>query len=80
MSVMSSSVTPGAIAPQAPRSVGFSRQEYQSGWPFPSPGDLPDPGIKPRSPALQADSVAPEQARKPLEAESSPSKEGDWRY
>ena len=34
---------------------GFSRQEYWSGLPFPSPGDLPDPGIKPRSPALQAD-------------------------
>ena len=36
-------------------SVGFSRQEYWSGLPFPSPGDLPDPGIEPRSPALQAD-------------------------
>ena len=38
-------------------SVGFSRQEYWSGLPFPSPGDLPDPGIKPKSPALQADSL-----------------------
>ena len=35
--------------------MGFSRQEYWSGLPFPSPGDLPDPGIEPRSPALQAD-------------------------
>ena len=38
----------------------FSRQEYWSGLPFPSPGDLPDPGIKPRSPALQADSLPSE--------------------
>ena len=43
------------VALQAPLSMGFSRQEYWSGLPFPSPGDLPDPGIKPRSPALQAD-------------------------
>ena len=38
----------------------FSRQEYWSGLPFPSPGDLPDPGIKPRSPALQADALLSE--------------------
>ena len=43
------------VAHQAPPSMGFSRQEYWSGLPFPSPGDLPDPGIEPRSPALQAD-------------------------
>ena len=43
------------IAHQAPPSVGYSRQEHWSGWPFPSPGDLPDPGIKPGSPALQSD-------------------------
>ena len=42
---------------QAPLSMGFSRQEYWSGLPFPSPGDLPDPEIKPRSPALQADAL-----------------------
>ena len=48
-------VTPWTIAYQAPLSMGFSRQEYWSGLPFPSPGDLPDPGIEPRSPALQAD-------------------------
>ena len=42
---------------QAPLSMGFSRQEYWSGLPFPSPGDLPDPGIKPRSPTLQADAL-----------------------
>ena len=40
---------------QASLSMGFSRQEYWSGLPFPSPGDLPDPGMEPRSPALKAD-------------------------
>ena len=40
--------------------MGFSRQEYWSGEPSPSPGDLPDPGIKPRSPALQADALSSE--------------------
>ena len=49
-------VTPWTVAYQAPLSTEFSRQEYWSGSPFPSPGDLPDPGIKPGSPALQADS------------------------
>ena len=47
-------VTPWIVARQAPPSMGFSRQEYWSGLTFPSPGDLPDPGIEPRSPALQA--------------------------
>ena len=42
-------VTPWTVAQQAPLSMGFSRQEYWSGWPFPPPGDLPDPGIKPAS-------------------------------
>ena len=45
------------IAHQAPLSMGFSTQEYWSGLPFPSPEDLPDPGIEPRSPALQVDSL-----------------------
>ena len=45
---------------QAPPSMGFSRQEYWSGLPFPSPGNLPDPGIKHRSPAWQADSLLSE--------------------
>ena len=52
---MSDSATPWTVACQAPLSMGFSRQEYWSGLPFPSPGDLPDPGIEPlsvRSPAL----------------------------
>ena len=50
-------VTVWTIARQAPLSMGFSRQEYWSELPFPFPGDLPDPGIEPRSPALQADSL-----------------------
>ena len=45
------------VAHQAPPSMGFSRQEYQSGLPFPSPGDLSDPGIEPRSPTLQAEAL-----------------------
>ena len=52
--------TPWTVAYQAPRSMKFSRQEYWSGLPFPSPGDLPDPGIEPRSPALQADALPSE--------------------
>ena len=52
--------TPWTVAYQAPLSMGFSRQEYWSGLPFPSLGDLPDPGIKPGSPALQADSLLTE--------------------
>ena len=46
--------TPWTVAHQAPASMGFSRQEYWSGLSFPSPGDLPNPGIQPTSPALQA--------------------------
>ena len=52
---MSDSATPWTVAHKAPLSMGFSRQEYWSGVPFPSPGDLPDPGFEPRSPASQAD-------------------------
>ena len=48
-------MTSWTVALQASLSMGFSRQEYQSALPFPSPGDLPDPGIKHRSPTLQAD-------------------------
>ena len=48
------------VAHQVPQSMGFSRQEYWSGLPFPPPGALPDPGIKPGSPALQADSLPTE--------------------
>ena len=52
--------TPWMVAHQALLSMGFSRQEYLSGLPFPSPGDLPDPGIEPRSPILQVDSFLSE--------------------
>ena len=52
--------TPWTIAHQAHPSMGFSRQEYWSGLPCPPPGDLPDPGIEPGSPALQADSLPSE--------------------
>ena len=57
--------TPWTVACQVPLSMGFSRQEYWSGLPFPSPGDLHDPGIKPRAPALQADSLPSEPLGKP---------------
>ena len=53
-------MTPWTVARQAPSSMGFSRQEYWSELPFPSSGDLPDPGIEPGSPALQADSLPTE--------------------
>ena len=49
--------TPWTVAYQAPQSMEFSRQEYWSGLPFPTPGDLPNPGIEPGSPALQTDAL-----------------------
>ena len=52
--------TPWTVAYQGPQSMEFSRQEYWSGLPFPSPGDLPDPEIKPGSPTLQADALPSE--------------------
>ena len=57
--------TPWAVAYQAPPSVGFSRQEYWSGLPFPSPGDLPNPGIQPRDPALLTDTLPSKPPGKP---------------
>ena len=57
--------TPWIVAHQAPLSMGFSRQEYWGGLPSPSPGDLPNPGIKPGSPALQADYLPTELGGKP---------------
>ena len=57
--------TPWTVAHQAPPSMGFSRQEYWSGLLFPSLGDLPDPEIEPRSPALQADTLTSEPPGKP---------------
>ena len=53
-------VIPWTVAHQAHLSMEFSRQEYWSGLPFPSPVDLPDPGIEPRSPAFQADALPTE--------------------
>ena len=64
-SVVSDAVTPQTAAHQAPLSMEFSRQEYWSGLPFPSPGDIPDPGIKPGSSGLQADSLLSELLGKP---------------
>ena len=58
-------VTPWAVAYHAPLSMEFSRQEYWSGLPFPSPGDLPDPGIEPGSPALHAGALPSEPPGKP---------------
>ena len=58
-------MTPWTVACQAPLSMGFPRQEYWNGLPFPSPGDLPNPGIEPASPTLQADSLSAEPQGKP---------------
>ena len=60
LSVVQLFTTPWTVACQAPPSTGFSRQGYWSGLPFTSPGDLPDPEIEPRSPALQADALPSE--------------------
>ena len=64
--------TPWTIAYQAPPSMGFSRQECWSGLPFPSPGDLPNPGIVPGSPELQADALLSEPPGKPLSSSVVP--------
>ena len=53
------------VVHRAPPPMGFSRQEYYSGLPFPSPGDLPNPGIEPRFPVLQADTLTSEPPGKP---------------
>ena len=80
------------VAHQASQSMGFSRQEYWSGLPFPSPGDIPDPGIEPRSPTLQADALTSEPPGKPnnskicmeiqetLNSQNSLGNEQSWRY
>ena len=67
-SVVSDSVAPQTVAWHTPLSMGFSRQEYWSELPFPSAGDLPDSGVKLRSPALQADSLLTELPGKPKTA------------
>ena len=58
-------VTPWTLVHQAPLSMGFPRQGYWNGWPFPTPGDLSNPGIEPWSLALQADSLPSEPPGKP---------------
>ena len=58
--------TPWTVAQQALLSMEFSRQEYWSGLPFPTPGDLADPGIEPRFPTLQVDSLPSEPSGKPM--------------
>ena len=58
--------TPRTAAHQAPLSMGFSRQEYWSGLPFPSPGDLPDSEIEPGSPTLLADALTSQPPGKPI--------------
>ena len=63
---------PGTVAHQAPLSMEFSRQEYWSGLPFPSPGDLPHPGIKASSPALWEDSLLSEPPEKPISSSQRP--------
>ena len=68
--------TPWTVAYQAPLSTGFSRQECWSGLPFPSPGDLPDPGNEPGSPALQADALPSELPGKPKKKRNTPLKIG----
>ena len=75
-------MTPWTVAHQAPLSMEFSRQEYWSGLPFPSPGDLPKLGMKPGSPALQADFLPSEKPRKPVglgaaKARQCPQQAGD---
>ena len=63
---MSDSATTWTVAHQAPLSMEFSRQEYYSGLPFPPPGDLPDPGTEPDSPALVGGFFTTEPPGKPL--------------
>ena len=70
--------TPWNIAYQAPLFMGFSRQQYWSGLPFPSPGGLPDPGVEPMSPALQEDTLLSEPVRKPKKSVKLPIKRQLW--
>ena len=75
-------MTPWIVAHQAPPSMEFSRQEYWSGLPFPSPGDLPHPGIEPGSPAVRADALPFEPPRQHIKkqrhyfANKGPSSQG----
>ena len=70
-------MTPWTVAHQALPSMGFSRQEYWSGLPFLSPGDLPDPGIEPGSPAFPADALTSEPPGEALVEKNPPANAGD---
>ena len=70
-------VTPQTVVCQAPPSLGFFRQEYWSQWPFPYPGDLPNPGIKPKSPVLADGFFTTELSGKPFPL-NTPTKR-DWK-
>ena len=76
--LMSDSVTPWTVAYQVPPSMGFSRQEYWSALPSPSPEDLPNPGIKPMFPALQADALPSEPPGKPDQKSPKKTKAQDY--
>ena len=78
MLLLSSSFeAPWTVAYQSPLSMGFPRQKHRSGLPFPSLGHLPDPGIKPRSPVLQADSLPSELPGKPMQDRKGLKLEGE---
>ena len=68
VSVLSDPATPWTVASQGPLSMGFSRQEYWSGFQCPPPGDLPNPGMEPGSPTMQVDSLLSEPSGKPYES------------
>ena len=70
-------IDPIDLACQAPLSMEFTRQEYWSGLPFPSPEDLPDPGVEPRSPALQADTLTSEPPGKQKEIRPTKTRQED---
>ena len=74
LSIVQLFATPWTVAYQAPPSMEFFRQEYWSGLPFPSPGDLPNLGIEPRSPVLQADALTSEPPGKPQDGHGAPEK------
>ena len=70
--------TPWTVVSQVLQSMEFSRQEYWSGLPFPSPGDILNPGIEPGSPTLQADTLPPEPPGKPKETKIQGHIASDW--
>ena len=73
-------MTPWTVACQIPLSMGFPRQEHWSGLPFPSPGDLPNPGIEPGSPVLQADSLPSEPLGKPKKSRDNQNNKQVWSW